>query len=62
MEKSWENMTNDQIFIELKELQQKHERLKTEIIQKYDELEEVEKKFEEGNKMISGQLKNRGDG
>lgn len=62
MEKAWENMTNDQIYIELKELQQKHERLKNEIIQKYDELEDVEKRFEEGNKIMSSRLKQKQNG
>lgn len=55
--KSWENKSNNQIFTELKEMQHKHEKLKNEILEKYDELERIEKEFEEGNQVIKRRMK-----
>lgn len=58
----WEKMSNDKIISELKEMQQKHEKLKNELLEKYDELEKIEKDFEEGNKVINRRLKEDNNG
>lgn len=54
---TWENKSNNEILTELKEMQYKHERLKEEILEKYDELERIEKEFEKGNQIITKRMK-----
>lgn len=56
MEK-WDNMTNNEILMEIKILQANHDAIKLRMLKDYDELEETEKQFAEANKVIVKRLK-----
>lgn len=54
---NWEKKSNNEIFLELKRIQEKHENLKNELIEKYDELERLERDFHDANEVINRRMK-----
>ena len=48
--------SNNEILLELKQLQENHEAIKTRMIKDYDELEAIEKRFNDGNIELHNRL------
>lgn len=57
MEK-WDEKGTNQIITDLKQLEAKHEAIKMEMLKLLDEMEDVEKDFEEGKKILNKRLNN----
>ena len=55
--KNLDNMDNNSILFFIKQLEFDHEALKLKMIQDYDKLVEIEKKFDQANKLIVKRLK-----
>ena len=53
----WDNKSNDSIVLELKEMQQEYEALKTTIGVCLDKMDKMEADFQEGNKIVLSRLK-----
>ena len=51
------DMSNNEILFLIKQLEADHEALKLKMIQDYDKLVEIEKKFDQANKLIVKRLK-----
>lgn len=51
------DMSNNEILFLIKQLEADHEALKLKMIQDYDRLVEIEKKFDQANKLIVKRLK-----
>ena len=51
------DMSNNDILFLIKKLEVEHEALKLKMIQDYDKLVEIEKKFDQANKLIVKRLK-----
>lgn len=51
------DMSNNDILFLIKQLEADHEALKLKMIQDYDKLVEIEKKFDQANKLIVKRLK-----
>jgi hypothetical protein len=51
------DMSNNDILFLIKKLEVEHEDLKLKMIQDYDKLVEIEKKFDQANKLIVKRLK-----
>jgi hypothetical protein len=56
MKKNWEDKTNNEILLEIKQMQLDHEALKLKIIREYDKLTELEDKFNEAQKIVKQRL------
>lgn len=56
MKKDWEDKTNNEILLEIKQLQFDHEALKMKIIREFDKLVEIENKFNDAQKVIKERL------
>lgn len=56
MKKDWEDKTNNEILLEIKQLQLDHEALKMKIIREFDKLVEIENKFNDAQKVIKERL------
>jgi hypothetical protein len=56
MKKDWEDKTNNEILLEIKQLQFDHEALKMKIIREFDKLVEIENKFNDAQKIIKERL------
>ncbi len=54
----WDEKSTNQIITDLKQLEAKHEAIKIEMLKLLDELESVEKDFNEGNKILNKRLNN----
>lgn len=52
-----ENKTNNEILFEIKQMQADHEAIKLKMLQDYDKLLEVEKKFDKATKILIKRLK-----
>lgn len=52
-----ENKSNNEILFEIKQMEADHEALKLKMLNDYDKLEEIEKKFERANKILLKRLK-----
>ena len=52
-----ENKSNNEILFEIKQMEADHEALKLKMIQDYDKMVEIEKRFDEANKLIVKRLK-----
>jgi hypothetical protein len=52
-----ENKTNNEILLEIKQLELDHNALKNKLVKDYDTLIEIERKFDEANKIILKRLK-----
>jgi hypothetical protein len=52
-----EGKSNNEILFEIKQMEADHEAIKLKMIQDYDKLVEIEKRFEAANKIILKRLK-----
>jgi len=52
-----ENKTNNEILFEIKQMEADHEAIKIKMLRDYDKMLEIEKKFEQANKIILKRLK-----
>ena len=52
-----ENMSNNEILFEIKKMEADHEALKLKMIQDFDKLVEIEKRFDKANKILVKRLK-----
>jgi hypothetical protein len=52
-----ENKSNNDILFEIKQMEADHEALKLKMIQDYDKMVELEKRFDEANKILVKRLK-----
>jgi hypothetical protein len=57
MNKELEEKSNNELLFEIKQMEADYEALKLKMIQDYDKLIEIEKRFEETNKIILKRLK-----
>ena len=57
MHEELEEKSNNEILFEIKQMEADYEALKLKMIQDYDKLIEIEKRFEETNKIILKRLK-----
>jgi len=55
--KKFEDKTNNEIVLELKQLELDHESLKMKMLKDYDKLMDIEKEYAEGNRLINKRLK-----
>lgn len=53
----FESKTNNEILFEIKQMEADHEALKLKMLQDYDKLLEIEKRFDKANKIILKRLK-----
>jgi regulator of sirC expression with transglutaminase-like and TPR domain len=53
----FEDKSNNQLLLELKSMQAKHEAIKQRMLKDYDELMAVEKEYAEANRIIARRLK-----
>ena len=56
MKIDWEDKSNNEILLEIKQLQLDHESLKMKIAREFDKLVEIEGNFEEAQKIIKQRL------
>lgn len=56
MKIDWEDKSNNEILLEIKQLQLDHEALKLKIAKEFDRLVEIENKFYDANKIIKERL------
>ena len=54
---NWDEKTNNEIVIRLKEMEMEHINIKDKIIMLYDSLENLEKNFSQGNEILLNRLK-----
>jgi len=59
--KNYKDMGNNQIMVEIVSLQAEHEAIKVRILQEMDNLELIEKKFNEANKTLVARIKGQRD-
>lgn len=52
-----ESKSNNEILFEIKQMEADHEALKLKMLQDYDKLVEIEKRFDKANKIILKRLK-----
>lgn len=52
-----ENKSNNEILFEIKQMEADHEALKLKMIQDYDKMVEIEKIFDDANKLLVKRLK-----
>lgn len=52
-----ENKTNNEILFEIKQMEADHESLKIKMIKDYDKMIEIEKRFDQANKLLVKRLK-----
>ena len=52
-----EGKSNNEILFEIKQMEADHEALKLKMIQDYDKMVELEKRFDEANKILVKRLK-----
>jgi hypothetical protein len=56
MKYNWEDKTNNEILLEIKQMQLDHEAQKQKIIREFDKLVELEDKFNEAQKIVKERL------
>jgi hypothetical protein len=56
MKTDWEDKSNNEILLEIKQLQLDHESLKIKIAREFDKLVEIEQLFDEAQKVIKKRL------
>jgi hypothetical protein len=59
MKNNWDDKTNNEILLEIKQMQLDHEALKNKMLRDWDNLVEIENKFKEANKIIAERLKGK---
>lgn len=52
-----ENKTNNEILFEIKQMEADHEALKIKMLRDYDKMLEIEKRFDDANKLLVKRLK-----
>ena len=52
-----ESKTNNEILFEIKQMEADHEAIKLKMIKDYDKLVEIEKRFDQANKLLVKRLK-----
>ena len=52
-----ENKSNNEILFEIKQMEADHEALKLKMLQDYDKMVEIEKRFDDANKLLVKRLK-----
>lgn len=52
-----ENKSNNEILFEIKQIEADYEAIKIKMLNDYDRLEELERKFDKANKLITKRLK-----
>ena len=52
-----ENKTNNEILFEIKQMEADHEALKIKMLKDYDKMLELEKRFDQANKLLVKRLK-----
>ncbi len=52
-----ENKSNNEILFEIKQMEADHEAIKLKMLQEYDKLLEIEKRFDQANKLLVKRLK-----
>jgi hypothetical protein len=57
LNKNLEDMSNNEILFRIKQYEADHEALKLKMIQDYDKMVEIEKRFDEANKLLVKRLK-----
>jgi hypothetical protein len=57
LNKNLEDMSNNEILFRIKQYEADHEALKLKMIQDYDKMVEIEKKFDDANKLLIKRLK-----
>jgi hypothetical protein len=62
MGNDWNNKTNSEILMDIKQLQLDHEALKLKLLKGYDQLIEIEDKYNEASKVMIGRLKGNNNG
>lgn len=56
MKENYEDKSNNDILLDIKQLQLDHEALKGELLKGYDRLIEIEENFKDANKIITERL------
>jgi hypothetical protein len=59
MKNNWDDKTNNEILLEIKQMQLDHEALKSKMLRDWDKLVELEDKFKEANNIIVERLKGK---
>ena len=59
MKNDWENKSNNEILLEIKQIQLDHEALKLKIIKEFDKLVEIENLFNEAQEVVKERLKGK---
>ena len=59
MKNDWENKSNNEILLEIKQLQLDHEALKLKIIKEFDKFVEIENQFNEAQEIVKERLKGK---
>ena len=57
MNEDLEGKSNNDILFEIKQMEADHEALKLKMIQDYDKMVEIEKRFDDANKLLVKRLK-----
>lgn len=52
-----ENKSNNEILFDIKQMEADHEALKLKMLQDYDKMVEIEKRFDDANKLLVKRLK-----
>jgi hypothetical protein len=55
--KDLENKSNNEILFEIKQMEMDHEALKLKMLKDYDKMVEIEKRFDQANKLLVKRLK-----
>ena len=53
----FENKTNNEILLDIKQMELDHEAIKTKMINDFDKLVEIEKRFQKANNILINRLK-----
>lgn len=59
MKENWEDKTNNEIILEIKQMQLDHESLKSKMLKDWDKLVEIENRFNNANKILTERLKGK---
>jgi hypothetical protein len=59
MKTNWDDKTNNERLLEIKQIQLDHEALKSKMLRDWDKLVELEDKFKEANNIIVERLKGK---
>jgi hypothetical protein len=57
MERKIEDMSNNEILFLVKQLEADHESIKLKMLQDYEKMVDIEKQYDQANKLISKRLK-----